>query len=65
MFQTLSRRDDVKSIRVGLIVVKKIVEMHGERIWIESKVGEGSVFLFTLPKQMERVKDEKLEASIV
>jgi signal transduction histidine kinase len=65
MFQILSRLDDVKSTEVGLMVIKKIVEMYGERIWIESKVGEGSVFLFTLPKQMERVKDEKLEASIV
>nr|QBM02867.1 adaptive-response sensory-kinase SasA [uncultured archaeon] len=65
MFQTLSRRDDVESTGVGLTVVKKIVDMYGGRIWVESKVGEGSVFLFTLPKQMERVKDEKLEESIV
>ena len=65
LFQTLAPRDEVESTGVGLTVVKKIVEMYGGKTWVESKVGEGSVFMFTLPKQMERVKDEKLEASIV
>jgi len=53
MFQTLSPRDEFESTGVGLTVVKKIVETHGGRIWVESKVGEGSRFLFTLPKQKE------------
>ena len=65
LFQTLSSRDEVESTGIGLTIIKKIVEMYGGMIWVESKVSEGSVFRFTLPKQMERVKDEKLEASIV
>ncbi|OHB62210.1 MAG: hypothetical protein A2167_01705 [Planctomycetes bacterium RBG_13_46_10] len=65
MFQTLSRRDDVESTGVGLTVVKKIVEMYGGRIWVESKVGEGSTFLFTLPKQKGRIEYEKLETSVI
>ena len=49
LFQTLAPRDRVESTGVGLTLVKKIVEMYGGRIWIESKVGVGSTFFFTLP----------------
>ncbi|MCJ7674382.1 MAG: PAS domain S-box protein, partial [Sedimentisphaerales bacterium] len=65
MFQTLAPRDDVESTGVGLTVAKKIVELYGGRIWVESKVGEGSTFFFTLPKQKTEVKDAQLQASIV
>ena len=50
LFQTLKPRDQADSTGVGLAVVKKTVEMYGGRVWIESKVGEGSAFYFTLPK---------------
>lgn len=50
LFQTLVPRDSVECTGVGLSLVKKIVEMYGGKIWLESKVGEGSKFFFTLPK---------------
>ena len=64
MFQTLTPRDEFESTGIGLTVVKKIIEMYGGRILVESEVGNGTTFFFTLPKGNLVVKDEKLEANI-
>ena len=65
MFQTLAPRDEFESTGVGLTVAKKIVELYKGKIWVESKVGEGSTFFFTLPKQEIGAIDEKLQAGVI
>lgn len=62
IFQTLNRRDDVESTGVGLAIVKKIVEDHGGKIWVESEPGKGADFKFFWPKS-RKIKDSVLIAA--
>jgi signal transduction histidine kinase len=57
IFQTLAPRDQTENTGVGLAIVKRIVEMHGGRIWLESVVGQGCTFYFTCPKNNDTAKN--------
>lgn len=52
IFQTLSSGDpNPDSTGIGLALVRKVVELYGGSIWIESDVGQGCTFWFTIPKK--------------
>jgi len=50
LFQTLATRDSNDRTGVGLALVKKIVELEGGRVWVESERGTGTTFHFTIPQ---------------
>lgn len=51
LFQTLNSRDRKEGSGLGLAFVRRVVELHGGAVTVESQEGQGAAFVFTWPKQ--------------
>jgi len=59
IFQRLGRKGEHEGTGAGLTIVRKIIHMHKGKIWVESKIGEGTTFYFTIPREKEVIFGKK------
>lgn len=67
IFESFEQVDEIDSrlnegVGLGLSISKKLIELHGGKVWVESRLGEGSRFFFTLPASQVSVLDQDVPA---
>lgn len=55
LFQRLHSRNNYPGTGIGLATCKKVIDIYGGKIWIDSEVGEGTTFYFIIPKVIKTV----------
>ncbi len=56
IFKRLHTADEYEGTGAGLSIVKRVIDDHNGKIWVESEAGKGAAFYFTIPKDIEKKK---------